>query len=193
LQKKEHFVKLQKAMEVITKGLFDGAVNEGVVRERLRGTITRCSELTPVIGIWVALAIFSALQYMFRDRGAERKQKEQEDTARQLLHERGLVSTEIPREFNIGPSFLGGHMLGYAGTGRSGVRYGDAGPRQEAKTAGGRRVATPQTQMPHLVELPMAPLREGAVGNGVDNVQTTSVSGEGLVNRGKKPNGGERQ
>jgi len=31
---------------------------------RLDGTITRCAELSPIIGIWVALAVFAFLKWM---------------------------------------------------------------------------------------------------------------------------------
>ena len=41
-KKKEHFVRLQQAMEVITKGTFDGAVNENATRA--------CSRSSPSVG-----------------------------------------------------------------------------------------------------------------------------------------------
>lgn len=191
LKKKEHFVRLQGAMEVITKGTFDGAVNENALRERLRGTITRCSELTPIIGIWVVLAIFSFLQWIFRDRRKEQLEKEVYELRKQQLSQQGMVITEIPREYDIGPSFLGGNMLGYVSRNDGCQRnYGDAGPRREAMTVGGRRIATPQTQMPRLVELETTELR-AEVGAG-EATGSASVSGEGLVNRGKKRGGGRR-
>jgi hypothetical protein len=101
---------------------------------------------------------------------------------------------DIPREYDIGPSFLGVNMLGYGGGGRGVARFGDAGPRVEARTVGGRRVQTPQTQMPRLVELDAAAGASGggpAAGDG-GAAQGVAVSGEGMTHRGKKQRSGRR-
>jgi hypothetical protein len=195
VKKKEHFVKLQRAMEVITKGTFDGAVNENALRERLRGAIGRCSELTPVVAAWVFLAAFSLVRWTFRDRKRERLEREAEAAHRANMVAHGAVPMEIPREYDIGPSFLGGNVLGYGGE-RGRNSYGDAGPRAEARTVGGRRVRAPQTQMPRLVEIDTA--EDKAAGNeaaaaaplgGQGVVGDASISGEGLTHRGKKRSG----
>lgn len=185
-KKKEHFVRLQQAMEVITKGTFDGAVNENALRARLRGTIARCSELTPIVGVWVALALLAFFRWVFRDRARERSEREAEAAYRAAAAARGAVPMDIPREYDIGPSFLGGNMLGYGGGNGGAARFGDAGPRAEARTVGGRRVATPQTHMPRLVELDAA---AGAAGGGPAEgeggaAQGVAVSGEGMTRRG---------
>ena len=193
-KKKEHFVRLQQAMEVITKGTFDGAVNENAMRARLRGTISRCSELTPIVGIWVALALLASARWLFRDRKRERAEREAEAAYRAAAAASGAVSMDIPREYDIGPSFLGVNMLGYGGGGRGVARFGDAGPRAEARTVGGRRVQTPQTQMPRLVELDAAVGASGggpAAGEG-GAAQGVAVSGEGMTHRGKKQRSGRR-
>ena len=49
--KSAYFVKLQRAMEAITSGTADGKVNENALMERVSGTIHRCAELTPVVGM----------------------------------------------------------------------------------------------------------------------------------------------
>ena len=130
-KKKEHFVRLQQAMEVITKGTFDGAVNENALRARLRGTIARCSELTPIVGVWVALALLAFFRWVFRDRARERSEREAEAAYRAAAAARGAVPMDIPREYDIGPSFLGVNMLGYGGGGRGVAR--DALEREGAR------------------------------------------------------------
>ena len=191
-KKKEHFVRLQQAMEVITKGTFDGAVNENALRARLRGTISRCSELTPIVGIWIALALLAFARWLFRDRKRERAEREAEAAYRAAAAANGAVPMDIPREYDIGPSFLGGNMLGYGGGGRGVARFGDAGPRAGARTVGGRRVQTPQTQMPRLVELDAAAGASAggsAAGKG-GAAEGVAVSGDGLTRRGGKERSG---
>ena len=149
-KKKEYFMKLQGAMEVITKGTFDGPANENATRERMRGAVTRCSELTPIIGIWTALAAWAFLKWLTRDRSREMRAARAASEGDGAGEENAELAREIPREYVIGPSFLGGSMLGYGVDrgDRTRERYGDAGPRAEARTVGGRRVATPQVPMP---------------------------------------------
>jgi hypothetical protein len=68
------------------------------------------------------------------------------------------LATEIPYEYNIRPSFLGGDMFGMNGGGDGQVRRRpDGGLRTEALRAGGRRVAAPQGQMPRMGEPLSAP------------------------------------
>jgi curved DNA-binding protein CbpA len=72
--KSAYFVKLQRAMEAITSGTADGKVNENALMERVSGTIHRCAELTPVIGMWLALSIWGAFVEFMQNRG-KRKSK----------------------------------------------------------------------------------------------------------------------
>jgi hypothetical protein len=66
------------------------------------------------------------------------------------------LATEIPSEYNIRPSFLGGDMFGLADN-EPARRRPDGGVRTEALRAGGRRVAAPQGQMPRMADAPAAP------------------------------------
>jgi len=72
--KSEYFVKLQRAMEAITSGTADGKVNENALMERVKGTIQRCAELSPVIGMWLALSLWGAFMQFLQSRG-KRKSK----------------------------------------------------------------------------------------------------------------------
>ena len=72
--KSAYFVKLQRAMEAITSGTADGKVNENALMERVSGTIHRCAELTPVIGMWLALSLWGAFVEFMQNRG-KRKSK----------------------------------------------------------------------------------------------------------------------
>ena len=174
-------MKLQGAMEVITKGTFDGPANENATRERMRGAVTRCSELTPIIGIWTALAAWAFLKWLTRDRSREMRAARAASEGDGAGEENAELAREIPREYVIGPSFLGGSMLGYGVDrgDRTRERYGDAGPRAEARTVGGRRVATPQVPMPRLDAAAGAD-----AGAGAGTAATPSAAG--LVNRGEK-------
>ena len=83
-------------------------------------------------------------------------------------------------------------MLGYGGAGGGAARFGDAGPRAQARTVGGRRVQTPQTQMPRLVEIDAAAGASGggsATGEG-GAAERVAVSGEGMTRRGEKRRSG---
>lgn len=181
-KKKEYFMKLQGAMEVITKGTFDGPANENAMRERMRGAVTRCSELTPIIGIWTVLAAWAFLKWLTRDRSREMREARAASEGEGAGEENADLAREIPREYVIGPSFLGGSMLGYGVDrgDRTRERYGDAGPRAEARTVGGRRVATPQVPMPRLDAAAAAGAGTGA------GAAAATPSAAGLVNRGKK-------
>ena len=110
-------MKLQGAMEVITKGTFDGPANDNALRERLRGTVARCSELTPIIGIWVALTLLAFLAWLVQ---APDKDVKSDDSGggESVVGDGGELqggghAMDIPREFDIGPNFLGGGVLGY--------------------------------------------------------------------------------
>jgi len=72
--KSEYFVKLQRAMEAITSGTADGKVNENALMERVKGTIQRCAELSPIIGMWLALSLWGAFMKLLQSRG-KRKSK----------------------------------------------------------------------------------------------------------------------
>ena len=63
------------------------------------------------------------------------------------------LATEIPQEYNIRPSFLGGDMFGLSDNEQ--IRRKPV--RTEALRAGGRRVAAPQGMMPRIDDAPAAP------------------------------------
>ena len=80
-----------------------------------------------------------------RDRARERSEREAEAAYRAAAAARGAVPMDIPREYDIGPSFLGGNMLGYGGGNGAAARASATrGRAPEARTVGGRRVATPR-------------------------------------------------
>eukprot|EP00227_Mantoniella_beaufortii_P020086 CAMPEP_0197575288 /NCGR_PEP_ID=MMETSP1326-20131121/736_1 /TAXON_ID=1155430 /ORGANISM="Genus nov. species nov., Strain RCC2288" /LENGTH=352 /DNA_ID=CAMNT_0043138027 /DNA_START=221 /DNA_END=1276 /DNA_ORIENTATION=- len=76
-KKKDFFMKLQSAMALITQGTFDGPANENAMRERLHGTIQRTAELTPIIAIWLVLALLALLSWMVKGKSKEQAQAEQ--------------------------------------------------------------------------------------------------------------------
>jgi len=136
------FIKIQKAMDMVTKGTFDDArpADERAVHERVFSTISRCGALTPVIAIWLGLSILSGLGYLIR-RGAS---SDAEDAAEDAYSD--------PR---VGASFVGSNIFGY-GSGRR-ARRGTA--RVENTNAGGarvvagRRIATPAGPGPRFHEI----------------------------------------
>ena len=73
--KSAYFVKLQRAMEAITSGTADGKVNENALMERVSGTIHRCAELTPVVGMWLALSIWGTFVEFMQNRGKRKISK----------------------------------------------------------------------------------------------------------------------
>lgn len=73
--KSAYFVKLQRAMEAITSGTADGKVNENALMERVSGTIHRCAELTPVVGMWLALSIWGTFVEFMQNRGKRKSSK----------------------------------------------------------------------------------------------------------------------
>lgn len=156
-KKREYFMKLQAAMEVITKGTFDGAKNENAMRERLQGSVQRCVELTPIIGLWLVLAAFAFLGWLVS--GKSKQKEAMVAAARRAEGEGGsgeageeqALPTEIPDQYNLQPSFLGSNMFGLADNEQNRKRGGNQ-PRTEALRAGGRRIATPQGQMPRMVD-----------------------------------------
>jgi hypothetical protein len=136
------FIKIQKAMDMVTKGTFDDArpADERAVHERVFSTISRCGALTPVIAIWLGLSILSGLGYLIR-RGAS---SDAEDAAEDAYSD--------PR---VGASFVGSNIFGY-GSGRR-ARRGTARVENTndggARVVAGRRIATPAGPGPRFHEI----------------------------------------
>ena len=136
--KQELFIKVQKAMEMITKGTFDDSRPdaEQAVKERVFATIHRCGSLSSLIAVWFALSVLSGLAYLGRRARIANDPEERE--------------REMYPNIHIGPSFFGSQVLGFGGNARParrGVENVNAGG---ARVVGNRRIATPSGPAPRV-------------------------------------------
>ena len=175
-------MKLQGAMEVITKGTFDGPANENATRERMRGAVTRCSGTHPHhrhldrarrLGL-PQMADQGQIEGDESGEGRERGRWGGRGECRIGERDSARVRhwSEFPRRKHVGVRRRS--RRSHQGEIR---RRGAA--RAEARTVGGRRVATPQVPMPRLDAAAGAD-----AGAGAGTAATPSAAG--LVNRGEK-------
>ena len=132
-KKKEMFIRVQEAMELITKGAFDDArtSDEQAVAKRVRATVARCASLSSVIGIWFGLSILQGAAFLLRRAQHQSTGGDDDDQA-----------STFP---DIGPSFVGSSIIGVGNSNRAN-RHG-----VDTRVVGGRRVTTPAGPMPVLV------------------------------------------
>lgn len=145
--KREMFIKVQKAMEMITKGTFDDARPdaETMVQSRALATIKRCGSLWSLIVIWLALSVLQGIVFLGQ-RAHERRERELNPDAS------SSEANKYP-EVHIGPTFVGSSILGFTKSRqnqRRGVENVNAGG---ARVVGNRRIATPHGQAPRFDEV----------------------------------------
>jgi hypothetical protein len=138
-KKKEMFIKVQRAMETITKGTYEDTrpSDEHVVRERAFATIARCGSLWGLIAIWLALSITAAIGYLIRRRLAKDDPEAAEAENQPRMH--------------TGPSFVGADIFGMGDRRRARRPHVDNTNAGGARVVGNMRVATPSGQAPRII------------------------------------------
>ena len=128
--KKETFIRIQQAMELITKGMYDDARPDdaNAVMKRVSATVHRCATLASIIAMWFALSLLQGFAFMINRKQAP------------------LETADDGAFPDVGPSFVGSGIFGM-GTARHAHRRGAV----DTRTVAGRRVTTPAGPMPTLV------------------------------------------
>ena len=132
--KKEMFIRIQEAMELITKGMFDDARPDDAkaVMKRVHATVNRCASLASIIAMWFVLSLLQGLAFIIR-----RKQMPPGEAAAEA------EATAFP---DVGPSFVGSSIFG--------MGHANHAPRRasvDTRTVAGQRRAIPSGPMPILV------------------------------------------
>jgi hypothetical protein len=130
--KKELFLKIQKAMEMITNGVADDArpAREQAVRDRVFATIARCGSLWTIVAIWIVISIGHGVVHLAKRRADD---------------ESGAADGREP--MTVGPSFVGANIFGFNRhrPRPRGVENLNAGG---ARVVGNRRVTAPSGPAP---------------------------------------------